>query len=631
MLRFWFLFLFLSGFKISQAQEKNYDADRIPFLLKKNASVVVREEIMQFEVRSKDKAVLRSHRVVTVLGESGKEALSFYQFTDKFHSLGDVSMELFDASGKSIRKYSKNNLVSQSAGEGLVYDGKVHYISFPVSEYPVTLFVDYELKYSGLLNYPDYHYQLPGQSVEHSEYTISYPPDLDVNYKAKNTNLQPEKRNDGKTKTLTWSVNNLTAIEDEEGAVARESRYPTILIAPSRFSLDGYDGDLSSWKSFGAWYMTLLKDMVNLSEDRKEFFRTLVKDASTDREKAAIIYRYLQQNCRYVLITLGIGGFKPFEASFVDKKKYGDCKALSNYTRACLDAVGIKSYLALVNADYNREPVDPAFPHNSFNHVILCVPQPADSIWLECTSTSNDFGVLGSFTENRNALLITEDGGKLVPTPVSRSSENQVQTSTRIELKDDGSGTAIMSLNTSGEYKQDILHYIQDEKKDDQKKFLVNRMGLIQPDELLVRVNKADEKRAVTIEMNFEKIPDFSAGSKMFLHPRIHRIWSSALPKSEKRTQDFFFQNPFIKTDTTIYHLPDGYGVENLPKPKALVFKYGGYNSSASFDPVKKEVTIIARLELTRNRIPIAEYSDAKKFFDQVLDDYNEKLVVKRL
>jgi len=631
MIRFYFLLLLLSGFSVTRAQEGDYAAGRIPLVLKKNASVVVREESLQFEVRSKDKAVLRSHSVVTVLGESGKEALSFYQFTDKFHSLGDVSMQLFDASGKSLHKYSKSDLVSQSAGEGLVYDGKIYYISFPVSEYPVTLLVDYELKYSGLLNYPDYHFQLPGQSVERSEFTISLPAELDVNYKAKNTNLQPEKKEDGKIKTLTWKVKDLPAIEDEEGAVARESRYPLILVTPPLCSLDGYEGDLSSWKSFGNWYMTLLKDVVNLTEERKEFFRTLVKDAPTDREKAAIVYRYLQQNCRYVLITLGIGGFKPFEASFVDKKKYGDCKALSNYTRACLEAVGIKSYLALVNADYNRDPVDPAFPHNSFNHVILCVPQKNDSIWLECTSTTNDFGVLGSFTENRNALLITEDGGKLVPTPVSRSSENQVQTRTRIELRDDGSGTAIMNLNTSGEYKQDILHYIQDEKKDDQKKFLVTRMGLIQPDEFMVKINKADDKRPVTVEMNFEKIPDFSAGSKMFLHPRIYKIWSSALPKSEKRTQDFFFHNPFIKTDTTIYHLPDGYGIENLPKPRDIEFKYGKYNSIASFDAVKKEVIIIARLELTRNRIPIAEYADAKKFFDGVLDDYNEKLVVKRL
>ena len=69
--------------------------------------------------------------------------------------------------------------------------------------------------------------------------------------------------------------------------------------------------------------------------------------------------------------------------------------------KAALKAVGIKSYIALINAKYNSEPVDPSFPENGFDHVILCIPQPKDSIWLECTSNTTDFGVLGSFTENR--------------------------------------------------------------------------------------------------------------------------------------------------------------------------------------------------------------------------------------
>ena len=69
----------------------------------------------------------------------------------------------------------------------------------------------------------------------------------------------------------------------------------------------------------------------------------MVKNATTDREKAAILYNYMQNNMRYVSIQLGIGGLRPFPASFVDDKKYGDCKALSNYLKSALDAVGVKS------------------------------------------------------------------------------------------------------------------------------------------------------------------------------------------------------------------------------------------------------------------------------------------------
>ncbi len=98
--------------------------------------------------------------------------------------------------------------------------------------------------------------------------------------------------------------------------------------------MDGHEGNLSSWKNFGEWYAALSKGSINLSDETKIFLQNLTKDSKTEKEKIKILYRYLQSNFRYVSIQLGIGGFKPFDANFVDQKKYGDCKALSNYMEA---------------------------------------------------------------------------------------------------------------------------------------------------------------------------------------------------------------------------------------------------------------------------------------------------------
>ncbi len=182
------------------------------------------------------------------------------------------------------------------------------------------------------------------------------------------------------TRPINESVNNLPVIEYESGAVSFESRYPCIILAATRFKMDDYEGDMTSWKNLGIWYNSLHKGLDQLPEDRKAFLKDLVKDAKDDREKVRIIYNYLQKNFRYVSIQLGIGGWKSLPANFTDQKKYGDCKGLSNYMYAALKAVGIKSYPALINAQYNKEPLDPSFPMSGFNHVILCVPQPKDSI-----------------------------------------------------------------------------------------------------------------------------------------------------------------------------------------------------------------------------------------------------------
>lgn len=66
---------------------------------------------------------------------------------------------------------------------------------------------------------------------------------------------------------------------------------------------------------------------------------------------------------------------------------------------ALLKAVGIPSYYAIVRGGENKEPADPEFPADPFNHIILCVPLKGDTTWLECTNTLKPFGKLGTFTE----------------------------------------------------------------------------------------------------------------------------------------------------------------------------------------------------------------------------------------
>jgi len=622
-----FVFVCISAF----AQSGIYTASSVAEAMKKNAYSVIREERIEFEVKSVNKAYYKVHKVITVLNEAGKEELFFYEIADQFRSLESFGIQTFDANGKLLHKYSGSDLTKQATGEGLVPDAKVYYLNTPAPTFPITIQIDYEVKYNGILDYPDFELQLPEQSVEHAVFITKVPPELDLRYKAKNTTLVAEVTTDDKYKVYSWSVNNLPALEYEPGSVSRESRYPKILVSPNKFELDGYGGDMSSWQNFGKWYGQLSKDAINLSADRKLFFNDMVKNIPDNKEKIRAIYNYLQSNFRYVSIQLGIGGFKPFDANFVDKKKYGDCKALSNYMQACLSAVGLKSYQALINASYNKAPVDPDFPHNSFNHVIICVPNDKDSVWLECTSTTTDFGVLGNFTENRNALLITEDGGKLVPTPKSKAAENTFSCTTMVNLKEDGSGTATAELITTGEYRQDFLQNLYDQKRDDQKKFIIDDLGFLQPDDFLITYDKDQKTSPVKLELAIEKIPEFTAGNKQFLNPRIYSIWRSALPKSENRTQDFYFQHPFIKTDTTIYNLPAGFGIETLPKSKDIKFEYGSFKSTYTFDGTKKQVVTTARLELDEYKIPAAKFLATKQFFNEVLAEYTEKVVIKQL
>jgi hypothetical protein len=607
-----------------------YDASTLSDSLQKNAHCVKREEIMNFNVKDIDLATLSVHQVYTVLDGEGEDVLYFVKGSDDFTKLEDAEIKVYDAHGGEVNRYKMKEMKSIATGDGLVVDGKVYYFQVAAPSYPLTVEYNYKMKFKGTLNYPDYRIQAPEQSVEHSKYTVTIPADLDLKYKAQHIKLSPVIADQGKNKTYTWEVKNLSAIPYEAGCADYRSTYPAILLSPQKFSMDGNKGDLSSWKNFGQWYATLSKGSINLPEPTKDLLKEMVKDAKNDKEKIQILYHYLQNNCRYVSIQLGIGGFKPFDAAFVDKKKYGDCKALTNYMQAMLDAVGITSYPALVNAEYNQQPVDPSFPHNSFTHVILCVPGNKDSTWLECTSKATEAGVLGSFTENRNALLITPQGGKIVPTPKSKPSENTFNLTTKVILNDDASGESESVMESKGEYKEEIIEYVLNEKKDDQKEYLVKRLGFSQPDEFELTTARNDHSAKTSFKLEIEKVPEFSAGSKMFLNPRIYKMWSGILPKDDKRIHSFYFPFPFIKTDTTVYQLPDTYTVENLPKSKDQKFAYGSFSTKYSYDEKANTITSVAFLELNQNVIPADKFAETSKFFSGVIKEYTEKIVIKR-
>jgi hypothetical protein len=610
-----------------QAQITPYALLSIPEAVKKDADIVKRLEEITFEVTDIDRSSLSVHQVITVMNEKGKGALHFAEYTDKFHILNDAEVKVFDANGRQINRYKQKDMITLAGGgDNLIDDNKITFVQFPSTTYPVTVEVKYSVRLKGNLLYPSFDIQDANESVESSVFTAKVPKDLDLRYKEKNIVLKPETGEDGNYKWYRWSVKNLPAVKYEAGSV---SPYPYVMLAPNRFKFDDFEGDLSTWKSFGAWYGNLYKGLDKLPADRVAFFNDMVKDAPDNYEKIRRLYSYLQKNFRYVSIQLGIGGLRPFSADFTEKKKYGDCKALSNCMKAMLTAVGIKSYSAVINAGTNALAMDADFPSKFSNHVILCVPMVKDTVWLECTSNTADFNVLGAFTENRNALLITENGGVLVSTPESKCADNVFKVHTVIDLQTDGSGSTHTNFTTTGEYKEQMKYYLE-EKKDDQKEFIVNSLNFKQPDDFTFKQIDGTGAFTTSLEMTYEKVLEFNAGNKLFISPRIYRFWSKALPKSEDRKQDYYFSYPFERMDTTIFKLPAGASVEALPKPRELSSAYATYTTQYWYNETEKAVYCTASLVLKKHKIPASGYAEIKKLFDDILMDDTQRIVVKK-
>ena len=617
-------------FLLAKTQEPVFakTAVAIPEELKKDANAVFRLDEGLLEVNSTSDYTMTFHQVVTVLNEQGAHYLHHRLRFDKFYKVEYVNITVFNALGLPTKKYDKKDFEVEAAYDGisLVTDDKVMKLFTPVSGYPCTIEVQYKVHAIGYIDLPNWYMDVNNASTEFFRYQVTVPVDLDIRHRTLNLNITPQVEVLGKLKKYMWEAKNVSAKKQEPNSYEPARYLPQVEVAPNAFEYDGYAGSFKTWKDFGLWTYKLYEEKNPFNAQRISEIQSLVPASGSKEEKISALYQYLQHNMRYVSIQLGIGGFKPFAAKFVDEKRYGDCKALTNYMRYLLQTVGIKSYPALINAGNNKIPADPQFPADPFNHVILCIPGEKDTTWLECTSNNNKAGELGSFTENKRALLLTEEGGVLVNTPKSFYRNNGVASYSEVTINEEGGAQITTRIKSKGEAAS-YFHYVHQLKEDEQREMLVDYLACKHPDELTV--SASDEKDPVSLQVNrlYEKLYNFKAGSKFFFPSCIGKMGTEKL-KATNRETDFVFAYPYEKTDTTIYHLPTGFTLETVPAGKEITTEHGTYKRSFSYDKSTNNLVAVSYLALKAHAVPPAGYLPVVRFFKEVAEAEEENIIL---
>lgn len=621
----WMMWCFLCR---SQSELLIYNSAGIPDSLKENANAVLRLDEAKLDVISPSKYVLQVHQVITVLNSVGASYLRHSLGFDKFYTVGDVAITVYNALGLPVKKYSKKDFEVQAAYDGfsLATDDKVMRLVTPAPSYPCTMDVQYEIKAYGYIELPDWYIGTNGESTEVFRYIVTVPDALGIRYRSANFDLAPSIQTESNKKIYTWEMKNIKTEKPQQGGFKSSSYSRRIEVAPNLFEYDGVGGSFSSWNDFGKWNFALYQDK-SFSDDRKKEINALVADYTNTRDKVAALYDYLKSNVRYVSIQFGIGGYKPFPVKFVDEKKYGDCKALTNYMRYLLDAAGIKAYPALVNAGNEWPPADPKFPSSPFNHVILCVPNKPDTIWLECTSNNLATGFLGTFTENKNALVLTENGGVLTRTPASKAENNVLACRSEIFVNEDGGAKIIHHSFSTGDIAQELSE-IKKMDIDDQKEIFVNHFNYRLGNTFDISSHK-DSANGHSLQLNFEfeRWYAFKAGSKYFFPQKLNKIFYEEL-KDEKRNIDYLFDYPYQKTDTTVVFLPNGFEPEELPQAQEMKTAFAFYKKQVIAEPGK--IIIITSLSLKKHIIPAEMFKTVQTYFTKVKEYEEQSIVIRK-
>ncbi len=601
------------------SQDNLFKASTIPVELRENASSVIRLAETRINIPKVDNLEHSYRRVITVLNENGNVDVLANVYYDEGISVKKLGAIVYDATGKVIKKYKKSdfNDVAAVSDISLFEDSRVKYIKYIPTSYPYTVEFYYEKSTKNTASIPKWHpLESFHISTEKSIYEITYNQLSRLNVKENNFNGFDIEKNikDGYN---IYIAKNLKAIKYEALKPSLKKIIPSLLMSLEQFNYEGYLGSAKSWINHGKWmYQDLLKNRMQLSENTKNKIKELVKEKESDIEKAKVIYNYVQNNTRYISIQEGVGGMQPMLASDVDNLKYGDCKALTNYTKALLDVVGVNSYYTRLYASPNLTSVSRDFVSflGQTNHVILNIPNGDDNIWLECTNQKVPFGHIAGFTDDRDVLVITPEGGKIEHTKIYSSKENYLKSDADITLDINGGFKAVYKSAAGGTRYNAKFNVFESDTKDKSEHYKENWDYL--NDLTLEKIELKNDRDNIEVTEHIEvTVPKYAvmAGEKMLIKPNVFKRSTYVPPRYSERKLPFVIQRGYVNEDTFEIAIPEGFAIEALPESKEIKTKFGVYKMSLT-KAEETKVKYQRYLEIFKGDYPKEEYSSYRSF-----------------
>ena len=603
------------------APAPKYAVEDIPAALREGAHAVLRADDEIVAVKSAGRLVHTVHRVLTVLDAAGDDLGQHAVGYDALRSLSYLRGAVYDADGRLLHQLRAAEIHDQGmgdAGGSFMTDVRVRYADLRQPQTPYTVEFDYEIVSDNTLFYPDWQPQeQEGVAVQSSTFRVTTPTALPLRYQERQlpAGTAVAHSTAGSQEVYEWALRNLPAVEDEEAAPPLSDRTPAVVLAPGTFEVQGHKGTCANWQSLGQWSYELNAGRDVLPPATLAKVAALVNGAPNARARAQRVYEMLQGSTRYISVQLGLGGWQTFPASAVASSGYGDCKALSNYTKALLAAANVPAYVALVGAGSDQADLRADFPSSQFNHAILCVPLAQggrlDTLWLECTSQTEAFGYMGSFTGNRHALLLTPQGGQLVATPRYGAAENRRERRLDLFLDAVGNATATARTLRTGQEQDVYAQLLHELGPTEQKKYVTDHLKLpsFTLTKLTLKATPAGPLPGVVETLGLA-LPGFAppSGKRVFINPNLLSRLPALPAQVGERQAALWMPRASLHADTVRLHLPAGFQPETLPAAVQLSTAYGTYTSQYATLP-DGTIQYIRRLELKRGRLPKTAYT----------------------
>lgn len=482
-------------------------------------------------------------------------------------------------------------------------------------------------------------YFFSGSPMLTSTYRIVADPSVTVRWKLFNMEEMDftfrEYEEKGK-RIYEWQVMDLDRVVVDEDAPAFSHWVPHIATYVESYrTKEGEVRVLGTPDDLFEWYNGFINEVdleqcVNVAAIVDSIF---LPDDS-DEMKVRKIFRWVQDNIKYVAVENGLGGFIPRDPEAVCTKKYGDCKDMATLMHAMCNRAGIESYLTWVGTRdipyrYDELPT-PAVD----NHMILAYGDPNAPLWLDATNPTGEFGVPTSFIQGKEAMLrIPGRGYTVVEVPEMESNYNTV--TERLSLNIDGDtlrGNGTMAFH--GYYRDNFQSIVNDIDSDEDvlEDFVA---GYVEKGSNKYKLEgfKLDlpETHSGSANLTFDfHIPSFvlALDDEVIVNLNLEKYYADYQLKSDRTLpREFRFRS---KIDSEIRMLiPEGYHVKDLPNDENYLHE--DFSFSYTYVIEDDEIVLRQLIDIDTLALLPEQFQAWNQMIDMMKSFYRQSVVFSKI
>lgn len=436
------------------------------------------------------------------------------------------------------------------------------------------------------------------------------------------------------TRVYEWELNNVPAFK-YENFVPSDDEYKMKV----EFQLESYHGYNGGTFHLMTTWEQLIDELLEESKAYGSFLKSAKKDAiavlsglqlegKSDEKKVLEIVQYVKNNFYWNKYN----GLTPSqsEKNFIESKT-GNVADINLFLHSLLSHAGIKSSPILISTRQHGK-VYYQYPFlNLFNYVAVLVEGENGVYFLDGTDPLLPIGMLPRKCINEYGLQVKKpENGKdvkffpLTPTKLDLTKQNQTvnlnEVDNTIESKTQMRLDGYRALTFRNNIKNNGIESIH-EVLIGQSEVEIMDLGI----DNLEDVNKPLILNYTT-KISIDKI-----GGKVFITPYPTNSYKENKLKRENRVYPVDYGN--ISEELLLFNfvVPDDYKIDYTPESYSI--KNNKLNLEFSYIVKKTDsrIKIIAKITRNKTKYEPSDYSELKTFYDIVVKNINENIVLKKI